>query len=74
MNVPNPGSNEAVERGCKCPVLDNSHGKGYMMQKGIFVKVVGCPLHGAPDSFQIPFEDSTKTRRARFTPTAEEEG
>jgi hypothetical protein len=28
--VPNPGSAEAVERGCQCPILDNAHGKGYM--------------------------------------------
>lgn len=25
---PPPGSPEAKERGCKCPVLDNAHGKG----------------------------------------------
>lgn len=26
--VPKPGSVEARELGCKCPVLDNAHGKG----------------------------------------------
>uniref|UniRef100_A0A6M3L2S9 Uncharacterized protein n=1 Tax=viral metagenome TaxID=1070528 RepID=A0A6M3L2S9_9ZZZZ len=26
--APNPGSNEAIEKGCKCPILDNSHGQG----------------------------------------------
>ena len=26
--IPNPGSNEAVELGCTCPVLDNDHGLG----------------------------------------------
>lgn len=26
----NPGSKEAREKGCTCPVLDNAHGKGYM--------------------------------------------
>jgi hypothetical protein len=25
--VPNPGSDEAIDQGCSCPVLDNSHGK-----------------------------------------------
>lgn len=27
-NKPNPGSDEAVELGCKCPVMDNRRGKG----------------------------------------------
>lgn len=26
---PNPGSDEAVELGCKCPRMDNCYGKGY---------------------------------------------
>lgn len=25
---PNPGSDEAIKAGCKCPVLDNGHGNG----------------------------------------------
>ena len=24
----NPGSKEAIKAGCKCPVIDNNHGKG----------------------------------------------
>lgn len=28
MSVPNPGSDEAVERGCTCPVIDNHYGSG----------------------------------------------
>lgn len=24
---PNPGSDEAIAMGCKCPVMDNNHGK-----------------------------------------------
>jgi len=43
---PSPGSDEAIEAGCKCPVLDNEHGQGYKGQKGIFVMVADCPLHG----------------------------
>ena len=42
----NPGSNKAIEMGCACPILDNSHGFGYMGQKGIFVMTADCPLHG----------------------------
>lgn len=44
--IPNPGSDKAIEKGCECPVLDNSHGKGYMLQKNVFVMVEGCKLHG----------------------------
>lgn len=40
-----PGSREAIVAGCKCPVLDNGHGSGYMGQPGIFVYSCGCPLH-----------------------------
>lgn len=44
-----PGSPEAKEKGCKCPVLDNGHGRGSGMTddegKPMFWIVVGCPLH-----------------------------
>ncbi len=49
--TPNPGSDEALEKGCTCPVLDNGHGKGWMggrtdeMGATLFVRVQGCPLH-----------------------------
>lgn len=42
----NPGSIEAQEQGCLCPVLDNGRGAGYMGQPGVFVMVLDCPLHG----------------------------
>lgn len=45
MTTPNPGSKEAIELGCKCPVLDNAHGKGYMCIEGIFVYSGECQLH-----------------------------
>jgi hypothetical protein len=41
----NPGSKEAISAGCKCPVLDNSHGKGYYGQEGVFVYSGGCEYH-----------------------------
>jgi hypothetical protein len=28
---PKPGSKEAIEAGCKCPVIDNHHGEGIPM-------------------------------------------
>lgn len=49
----NPGSNEAVDKGCLCPVLDNCHGKGIFdspkgnfPSRGIFWINEDCPLHG----------------------------
>lgn len=43
---PNPGPDEALARGCRCPVLDNARGKGYMGMPGIFAMRADCPLHG----------------------------
>lgn len=55
MNIPNPGSNEAIEQGCNCPVLDNLHGKGFPvtteegeLQIGYWM-TEDCPLHGQPE-------------------------
>jgi hypothetical protein len=48
MNHPNPGSDEAVARGCRCPVIDNGRGRGYMGQPDIFVLSADCPLHWPP--------------------------
>ena len=41
--LPNPGSNEALEQGCLCPVLDNCHGEGV---SGSFWINADCPIHG----------------------------
>ena len=43
---PNPGTREAIDAGCQCPVLDNRHGKGYYAAPdGIFAYNEGCPIH-----------------------------
>lgn len=52
---PKPGSDEAILKGCTCPVLDNGHGKGYLGgmkdRKGKVIYVINaeCPLHGSKD-------------------------
>ncbi|GEB79738.1 hypothetical protein DDE01_11530 [Desulfovibrio desulfuricans] len=52
MSAPNPGSEEAVSRGCTCPVMDNSYGRGYMggvkdaSGNTVFVVNEECPVHG----------------------------
>lgn len=46
LKGPKPGSDDALDAGCLCPVLDNGHGRGYMGMPGIFVMRADCPLHG----------------------------
>lgn len=47
---PNPGSKDAIEDGCTCPVLDNGHGAGHLGdgEKYGWWKNADCPLHGEP--------------------------
>jgi len=44
-----PGSNKALNKGCTCPVLDNSHGKGYLsgIRGGLFWISEVCPIHSS---------------------------
>lgn len=52
---PKPGSQEAVDLGCTCPVIDNHHGAGMpMLDKSggrsvAFWISADCPLHGIKD-------------------------
>lgn len=49
---PNPGSNEAIDQGCTCPVMDNARGKGIPVPNGdgtystAFWMSGSCPIHG----------------------------
>ena len=45
----NPGSKEAVEAGCLCPIIDNNKGIGaYMRADGqpVWWYNGDCPIHG----------------------------
>lgn len=43
----NPGSKEAIEAGCTCPVMDNNHGKGILINgQRQFWYSGDCLLHG----------------------------
>jgi hypothetical protein len=46
--VPNPGSPEAVEQGCLCPVMDNHNGVGRPLggAENAFWINYACPIHG----------------------------
>jgi hypothetical protein len=44
----NPGSPEAIKKGCQCPVLDNypmSRGGLAVPEEGIFVTTSLCKMH-----------------------------
>lgn len=46
QTTPSPGSHEATERGCTCPVMDNAHGCGIPSRDGPGFLIAGdCPLH-----------------------------
>lgn len=50
--TPPPGSPEAIEQDCACPILDNAHGKGWMggrrdskTGETLYVISAACDLH-----------------------------
>ena len=45
-NKPNPGSDEALDQGCRCPVIDNGHGNEKLGKTRGFWINAECPLHG----------------------------
>lgn len=55
--IPNPGSDQAREGGCRCPVIDNGHGHGYGVAEidgkptPVFVMRADCPLHGIATNY-----------------------
>ena len=47
--IPNPGSKEAIELNCVCPILDNNFGAGIGKDKDgniLFWYSSECPIHG----------------------------
>ena len=56
MKKPNPGSDEAIDLGCCCPILDNEHGKGAYGDGKMFWYAEGCPVH-APNKISTRSED-----------------
>lgn len=56
INDPKPGSKEAVEAGCICPVGDNHNGEGIPLtnpdngevQRAYWMHA-DCPIHGVKD-------------------------
>ncbi len=44
---PNPGSDAARDAGCRCPVLDNGHGRSAPFPPDGWWINEECPMHGA---------------------------
>jgi len=51
--MPNPGSDDAVDLGCTCPILDNGHGKGSAWGEGVFWYSVDCPVHSRTSTIKV---------------------
>ena len=47
--IPNPGTQDAIAQGCKCPVLDNNRGRGYVGMATFFIYSAECPIHLHPE-------------------------
>ena len=57
---PNPGSDEAVDAGCLCPVMDNRRGKGaYLGKNDMFWINAECPLHAKKPKDKLRVEIKT---------------
>lgn len=41
-----PGSKEAIEAGCTCPVMDNEYGRGVFLDGKLYYINKQCPIHG----------------------------
>ena len=40
-----PGSSDAIDAGCTCPVVDNGHGKGRFGDSDQYVYSMDCEYH-----------------------------
>ena len=60
----NPGSPEAIAAGCRCPVIDNCHGRGARCDGSEFFINGDCPVH-APMSASITIPASSDSGQAK---------
>lgn len=49
----NPGSDEARERGCICPVMDNNHGKRAPWPPDGWWITEACPVHAPVEQLTL---------------------
>lgn len=58
-DTPNPGSDEAIERGCHCPIPNNAKGRG-KGEDAVFWVTPSCPLHGVTDKQKSAMDELTR--------------
>lgn len=68
MSIPNPGSREAGEQGCICPVMDNWRGSDEIGRIRGFIVVAGCPLHHQTPEPVQPNADSSAANPGAVAP------
>lgn len=49
-DTPNPGSDEAQDQGCTCPIFDNNHGTYAPFQPDGWWINAGCPIHATTEA------------------------
>jgi hypothetical protein len=67
MTGPNPGSDEALEKGCICPVMDNNHGR-FAPWTGNWWLLEGCPLHAPTEPSPSQSAQELASPRPDYTP------
>ena len=58
MKKPNPGTQEALNMGCTCPVIDNHYGKGYFGDGESYIYIEDCPIHNEEFKKYLPTQDT----------------
>jgi hypothetical protein len=58
--TPNPGSEEALNLGCICAVLDNNHGRFAPWPPNGWWITEDCPVHDTPASRQAAVQERGK--------------
>ena len=54
LTTPNPGSGEALDMGCTCPVMDNRRGTRFMGYSGVYAINQTCPVHNPKETTDEP--------------------
>ena len=50
LDIYNPGTKEAIDAGCSCPIMDNNYGRGYWEDEDgtpLFVYNLDCKYHSS---------------------------
>jgi hypothetical protein len=54
---PNPGCDQALNRGCTCAVMDNNRGLRAPMRENQWWITAGCPVHDPTDNVRALIDE-----------------